>query len=37
MDIIQLLGLNERIDQVAMVNSVCWFGHVLKIDSGHVL
>ena len=23
-----MLGLNETIDQLAMANSVCWYGHV---------
>ena len=25
-----MLGLNETIDQLAMANSVCWYGHVLR-------
>ena len=32
-----MLGLNENIDQLAMVNSVCWHGHVLRREDGHVL
>ena len=30
-------GLNETIDQLDMVNKVCWYGHVLKIEDGLVL
>ena len=25
-----MLGLNETIDQLAISNSVCWYGHVLR-------
>ena len=32
-----MLGLNETIDQLAMANSVCWHGHVLRREDGHVL
>ena len=32
-----LLGLNETIDQLAMAKSVCWYGHVLRREDGHVL
>ena len=32
-----MLGLNETIDQLAMANSVCWNGHVLRRKNGHVL
>ena len=28
---------NETIDQLAMANSVCWHGHVLSSEDGHVL
>ena len=31
------MGLNETIDQFAMANSVCWYGHVLRREDGHVL
>ena len=24
-----MFGLNETMDQLAMANSVCWYGHVL--------
>ena len=30
-------GLNETADQMAMANSVCWYGHVLRREDGHVL
>ena len=30
-------GLNEIIDQLVMANSVCWYGHVLRREDGHVL
>ena len=32
-----LLGLNETIDQLAMANCICWYGHVLRMEYGHVL
>ena len=32
-----MLGLNETIDQLAMTNSVCWYGHVFSREDGHVL
>ena len=32
-----MLGLNETIDQLAMANSVRWYGHVLRREDGHVL
>ena len=31
------MGLNEAIDQLAMANSVRWYGHVLRREDGHVL
>ena len=36
MDLMLMLGLKETIDQLAMANSVSWYGHVLSED-GHVL
>ena len=36
-DLMLMLGLNETIDQISMANSVCWCGHVLCRDDGHVL
>ena len=29
-DLMFMLGLNETIDQFAMANSFCWYGHVLR-------
>ena len=29
-DLMLMLGLNETIDQLAMANSVCWYGHVSR-------
>ena len=34
-DLITILGLNETLDQLAVVNSVCWYGHVLRREDGH--
>ena len=36
-DVMFMLRLNESIDQLAMVNSVRWYGHVLRREDGHVL
>ena len=32
-----MLGFSETIDQLAMANSVRWYGYVLRGDDGHVL
>ena len=32
-----MLGLSESIDQLAMANNVCWYGHVLGRGDGHIL
>ena len=32
-----MLILDETIDQLATANSVCWYGHVLRREDGHVL
>ena len=32
-----LLALNKAIDQLAMANSVRWYGHVLRREDGYVL
>ena len=37
MDLMFMLGFNETIDQLAMANSVCWYGHVLWREDGHAL
>ena len=34
---IQMLGLNETIDQLAIANSVRWYGHVMRKEDVHVL
>ena len=36
-DLMFMLGLSEVIDQLAMANSVCWYGHVLRREDGHML
>ena len=36
-DLMLMLGLNETIDQLAMSNSVRWYGHVLRREDSHVL
>ena len=35
-DLMFIQGLKETIDQLAMSNSVCWNGHVLRREDGHV-
>ena len=32
-----MFGLSETIDQLAMANSVCWYGHVLSREDGHIM
>ena len=36
-DLMFMLGLNEKIDQLAIANSVCRYDHVLRREDGHVL
>ena len=36
-DVIQMLGLNETIDQLATAKSVHWHGNVLRRVDGHVM
>ena len=36
-DLMFMLSLKETIDQMAMANSVRWYGDVLKREDGHVL
>ena len=36
-DRIQMLNLNETVDQLAKVNSVCWYGHVCRKDKNNFL
>ena len=33
----EMLGLKETVTQMAKVNGVRWYGHVLRRDDGHVL
>ena len=35
-DLMLMLSLNETIDQLAMANSVHWYGHVLRREDGNV-
>ena len=35
-DLMFILQLNETIDQLAIANSVCWYGHMLRREDGHV-
>ena len=32
-----MLALNYTMDQLAMANCVCWYGHVLRREDGHIL
>ena len=36
-DLMLMFGLNETFDQLAMANSVRWYGHVLRREDGHIL
>ena len=36
-DLMFILSLKETMDQLAMANSVRWYGHVLRRDDGRVL
>ena len=36
-DLMQMLDLNETIDQLAIANSVRWYGHVLRKDKNNFL
>ena len=36
-DLMLMLGLCETMDELAVANSVRWYGHVLKREDGHVL
>ena len=36
-NLIEILGLKETLFQMAKVNGVKWYGHVLRRDDGHVL
>ena len=32
-----MLGLNETIDQLAIANGVCWYGHMWRREDGNIL
>ena len=32
-----MIGLNKTTDQLAVADSVCWYGHVLRMEDGYVL
>ena len=36
-DLMEMLGLEESVVQMAKANAVRWYGHVLRSDDGHVL
>ena len=36
-DLMKMLGLKETVVQMAKVNGVRWYGHMLRRDDGHVL
>ena len=36
-DLMLMLGLSKTMDQLAVANSVRWYGHVLRMEDGHVL
>ena len=36
-DLMEMLGLKETVVQMAKVNGVRWYRHVLRRDDGHVL
>ena len=36
-DLMEMLGSKETVIQMAKVNGVRWYGHVLRRDDGHVL
>ena len=36
-DLMIMLEFSETIDQLAMANSVCWYGHMLRREDGHIL
>ena len=35
--LMQMVGLEEAVEQLALANSVRWFGHILRREDGHVL
>ena len=37
LDLMFMLSMKETIDQLVMVISVRWYGHVLRREDGHIL
>ena len=37
MDLMLMFGMSITIDHSAMANRVHWYGHVMRIENGHVL
>ena len=37
MELMQMLYLNEASDRLAKASNVCWYGHVIRVDSSYVL
>ena len=35
--LMRMVGLEEAVEQLALANSVRWFGHILRREDGHVL
>ena len=36
-ELMEMLGLKETFDKMAMVNGLLWYGHVVRRDDGNVL
>ena len=36
-ELMEMLGVEETVDQMAKANRVRWYGHVVRRDEGHVL
>ena len=36
-NLMYILGISETIDQLAMANSDCWYGHMLRREDSHIL
>ena len=34
--VMEMLGLKETVVQMVKVNGVRWYGHVLRMDDGHI-
>ena len=32
-----ILGMNETADHFTMASSMCWYGHILRLEDGHAL